>query len=272
MVDAYQRHEESTQLNKLSDFRSLGSLVLPGLGTLNCSGLIVIVGANSSGKTQLLRDIRDRITGEPRKLVVASEIEVRTPDEEPFLKCLKDEGYISSTWADNNEEQFVPRTTYVGSGQGAKNVGTNQLRQWRNQSEQAAQRNQRNEYLSWFSKFLVTVLFLENRLTALKPVATIDFEAQPPGNDLHALHLNDGARKALATEVQRAFSKAVWSCAAKGNQLCLRIADDGGIPSADDRLSVQQMAKYRTIVPPREAPVRLPTQRGSTGSLEFPSR
>lgn len=235
------------QLNKLSDFRPLSRLVLPELGTLNCAGLIVIVGPNSSGKTQLLRDIRDRITGEPRKLVVASEIEVQTPDEESFLKCLKAEGYISSTWSDNDEEQYVPRTTYVGSGQGAQNVGTNQLRQWRNQSAQAAQRNRRNEYLSWFSKFLVTVLFLENRLTALKPVGTIDFETQPPANDLHALHLNDGARQALAAEVQRAFSKAVWSCAAKGNQLCVRISDDGGIPSADDRLSVQQMAKYRTI-------------------------
>jgi ABC-type cobalamin/Fe3+-siderophores transport system ATPase subunit len=220
---------------------------LPDLGPLSCSGLIVIVGPNSSGKTQLLRDIRDRISGEPRKLVVASEIEVETPDEREFLECLKAEGYIWSSWSDNDEEQFTPRTTYVGSGQAAQNVGTRQLSQWRSQSAQAQQRNRRNEYLSWFSKFLVTVLFLENRLTALKPVGTIDFETQPPGNDLHALHLNDTARAALAAETRRAFSKGVWSCAAKGNQLCLRISDDGVIPSAEERLSVQQMSKYRTI-------------------------
>jgi len=234
-------------LNKLSDFKPLKRLVLPELGSLDCSGLTVIVGPNSSGKTQLLRDLRDRISGEPRELVVASELEVETPEEDSFLKCLKAEGYISSIWADNDEEQYVPRTTVIGTGQGAPNVGTNQLKQWRNQSSQATQRKRRNEYLSWFSKFLVTVLFLENRLTALKPVGTIDFENQPPANDLHALHLNDPARAALAEEIQRAFSKAVWSCAAKGNQLCLRIADEGGIPSADERLSIREMARYRTI-------------------------
>jgi hypothetical protein len=222
-------------------------LTLPDLGDLTCSGLIVLVGPNSSGKTQLLRDIRDRISGEPRRLVVASDISIETPDETSFLQCLKAEGYIFSIWTDDDEEQYMPRTTYIGSGQGAQNVGTRQLSQWKTQSAQAAQRNRRNEYLSWFSKFLVTVLFLENRLTALKPVGTIDFENQPPSNDLHALHLSDAARLALTEEIQRAFSKAIWSCAAKGNQLCLRVSDDGQVPTAEARLSVHEMAKYRTI-------------------------
>lgn len=172
---------------------------------------------------------------------------VDTPDEKTFLECLKAEGYIWSMWADNDEEQYIPRTTYVGSGQDAQNVGTRQLSQWRMQSAKAQQRNRRNEYLGWFSRFLVTVLFLENRLTGLKPVATIDFETQPPANDLHALHLNDTVRSALAAEILRAFSKGIWSCAAKGNQLCLRVSDTAHIPSAEERLSVHEMAKYRTI-------------------------
>src|SRR5688572_10531290 len=111
-----------------------------------------MVGPNSSGKTQLLRDIRDRISGEPRQLVVATEIQIETPDEKEFLECLKAEGYIWSSWSDNDEEQYIPRTTYIGSGQGAQNVGTRQLSQWRNQSAQATQRNRRNEYLGWFSR------------------------------------------------------------------------------------------------------------------------
>ncbi len=234
-------------MEKLSDFKPLKKLVLPGIGPLPCSGLTVIVGPNSSGKTQLLRDIRERISGEPRDLVVAEEIEIETPEHDVFLKCLKAEGYVSAFWADNDEEQFVSRTTSVGTGQGTPNVGTVQLQQWREKSKQPAKGKRRNDYLSWFSKFLVTVLFLENRLTALKPVPTIDFEKHAPGNDLHALHLNDAARAALTVEVQRAFSKAIWSCAAKGSLLCLRIADDGGVPSAEDRHSILKMAKYRTI-------------------------
>ena len=234
-------------MDRLSDFKPLKCLALPELGEPRCSGLIVIVGPNSSGKTQLLRDLQKKISGLSRDLVVASKLEVETPEHEAFLECLKAEGHISSTWSDNDEEQFVARTTSVGSGQSTPNVGTNQLRQWRSKSAQAGKRNLKDEYLGWFSRFLITVLFLENRLTALRPVATIDFENQPPGNDLHAFHLNDSAREDLTEEVQRAFSKAVWSCSAKGNQLCLRIADEGGVPSAEQRLSISEMACYRTI-------------------------
>lgn len=234
-------------MDKLSDFKPLHRVSLPGLESLKCAGLIVFVGPNSSGKTQLLRDITQRVSGEPRKLVVASTVDVATPDHELFMKCLKKEGYINSTWNDNDEEQFVPTTPFLGAGQAAKNVGSNQLTQWKSRSTIAANRNRRDEYRGWLSMFLVTVLFLENRLVSLKTVQTIDFENQPPANDLHALHLNDKARAALSSEVERAFSKAIWTCSARGNQLSLRIAEEGGVPDAKARLSVSEMAKFRTI-------------------------
>lgn len=234
-------------MDKLTDFKPIKRLVLTGLSELDCSGLLVIVGPNSSGKTQLLRDIKERISGEPRGLVVAKELEVDTPDHQSFLRCLKAEGYIYSAWDENDQEQLVPMTTFVGTGQGAQNVGTIQLEQWRTQSSQASARNRRNEYFGWLSKFLVTVLFLENRLTSLTTVNTIDFETQPPSNDLHALHLNDPARAALSKEVKRAFSKAIWSDSIRGSRLCLRISEDGQVPDSEARLSVNEMAKYRTI-------------------------
>ncbi len=234
-------------MERLADFQPIKKLTLPGLGDLDCSGLVLIVGPNSSGKTQLLRDIKEKISGEPRDLVVATAIEIETPDQDSFLRCLKAEGYLSSIWADNDEEQFVPRTTPIGTGQSTQNVGVNTLNQWRTRSSQPAKGKRRDEYWGWLSKFLVTVLFLENRLTALRPAATIDFETQPPSNDLHALHLNDRVREALSVEVQRAFSKAIWSCTAKGNQVVLRISDDGVVPAPQDRLSIQKMAEYRTI-------------------------
>lgn len=234
-------------MEKLSDFKPLHRVALPGLENLRCSGLIVIVGPNSSGKTQLLRDITQKVSGEPRELIVATAVDIEPPDHDLFMKCLKNEGYIYSTWNDNDEEQFVPTTTFVGTGQAAQNIGSNQLNQWLGRSSQAIKRKRRDEYWGWLSRFLVTVLFLENRLISLKSVGTIDFETQPPSNDLHALHLNDEGRTSLNNEVQRAFSKAIWTCAARGNQLCLRIAEQGGVPDAEARLSVSQMAKYRTI-------------------------
>ena len=92
-------------MEKLTDFKPIKKLTLPDIGELQCSGLLVIVGPNSSGKSQFLRDIREKISGEPRDLVVASDLDVDTPDHELFMKCLKAEGYIYSIWDDNRSEE-----------------------------------------------------------------------------------------------------------------------------------------------------------------------
>ncbi len=234
-------------MEKLTDFKPIHKLTLPDLGELTCSGLTIIVGPNSPGKSQLLKDINEKIAGDPRELVVAESIELTNIDYTTFLKCLITEGYLSSFWDDNDQEQYMPMTTAIGTGQGAQQVGTQQLEQWKSQSPTAHKRKKKDQYFGWFSRFLVTALFLENRLTSMSTANTIDFETQPPTHDLHALHLHDEARNALTEEIQRAFSKAIWSDISKGNQICLRIAETGKVPSAEDRLSVKEMAKYRTL-------------------------
>ena len=55
----------------VEDFKPLDRVALPDIGDIRCSGLIVVVGPNSSGKSQLLQDIYLRLSGEPRALVVA---------------------------------------------------------------------------------------------------------------------------------------------------------------------------------------------------------
>ncbi len=74
----------------------------------------------------------------------------------------------------------------------------------------------------------------------------IDFETAPPTDDLHAFHVNDFARTELCDEMLDAFGKAVWSDAAGGALLCLRV-NDAAFPSAEDRHSYSEMSKYRRI-------------------------
>ena len=114
--------EPPPQPKKLSDFKPLRRLVLPDLGELDCSGLTIFVGPNSSGKTQILRDIRGRTTGEIRELVVATKLDVETPEFSEFIACLKAEGHIESYYDENENEQFRPRTIFAGTGQAAQNV------------------------------------------------------------------------------------------------------------------------------------------------------
>jgi hypothetical protein len=235
-------------MRKLSDFKPLKRVVLPGVENLSCAGLTVIVGPNSSGKSQLLRDIKGKVAGEARDLVVATAIEIDIPEYEPFIKCLKAEGYLSSFFDDNDNEQFVSKTPFLGMGKAAQSVPSAQATQWYKTAIQPEKRKRKNEFFGWCTPFLVSALFLENRLTALNSVGNIDYENQPPQQDLHALHLNDSARQALTKEIIRAFSKAVWSDVSRGSALCLRVGKSDLLPSAEDRLSTKKMSEYRTIV------------------------
>lgn len=232
----------------LTDFTPLEELTLPGLGKVDCSGLIVIVGPNSSGKSQLLRDIHQRISGEPRQLVVASSLNIRRLPYGPLIKYLTDEGFISSFEDDNGTPHIRPRTTYIGTGQHAGQIQTNQTHTWHTTHEAGtySARRRRDEYLGYFYRFLVTALFLDHRLTSLNLTGMIDFSNQPPTHDLHALHLNDLAKAELLNEVRNSFSKAIWPDVSRGNGVCLRVSDNADI-SAEDRLSATKMADCRTI-------------------------
>ena len=194
---------------KLSDFKPLKRLVLPDLGELDVSGLTIFVGPNSSGKTQLLRDIRFRTTGEIRELVVATELDVESPDFDEFIACLKAEGHIFSTYDDNEREQYVSRTVFAGTGQASQNVQSTDASQWHQNSKKWTGKRRKDQYFGWAATYLVTALFLDNRLTAVNSVDVIEFEKAPPQHDLHALHVDDDARQTLAHEAIRAFSKAV---------------------------------------------------------------
>src|SRR5258708_1048620 len=117
-------------MQKLTDFKPLRRVLLPGLGDLVCSGLTVLVGPNSSGKSQLLQDIYRRIAGEARRLVVAQEIEIDKRCYEAFIKWLEDEGYFMTVTDEAGNKQWRPQTMYLGMGQAVNQIQPNQAQTW----------------------------------------------------------------------------------------------------------------------------------------------
>lgn len=233
----------------MKNFKPLELLSLPGLGELQCSGLILVVGPNSSGKSQLLQDIYQRICGEPRSLVVATNVRVHKPEYHPFIEYLEQEGYFETVVDDNGNTQWRPLKTYAGSGQSVNQINQNQAQTWYGSHgpDPEPQTRRKSEFLNYFGRLLVTGLFLERRLTALQQVGLIDFQTQPPQQDIHALYLDDEARSQLFNEMLESFGKAIWPDLSRGNAVCLRVSDAGLLPSAEDRLSPKKMALYRQI-------------------------
>lgn len=234
-------------MERIADFKPLQRVTLPGLGDLVCTGLIMVVGPNSSGKSQLLHDVYETLAGEPRALVVATDVSIDKPEWEPFMKCLEKEGYLRTFVDDNGEPQIRPLTTFIGSGQGIGQIAPSQAQSWHSQFSTTSGPRRRSEYLNYFGRLLVTALFLDRRLSSMNQVGVIDFETQPPQHDLHALYLDDEAKQALFEEMRDSFGKAVWPDSARGNLLSIRVSDSPVLPAAEDRLSPTKMALFRTI-------------------------
>ncbi len=236
-------------MDQIFDFKPLDRVALPGIGDLRCSGLILVVGPNSSGKSQFLQDLYLRICGEPRALVVATDVQVSKPEYEPFLQWLESEGYFETLIDDNGTPQWRPLTTYLGTGQAVNPIQPNQAQSWHSAYVPTPEPNvrRRSEFLNYFGRLLVTALFLERRLTSLHQVGVIDFLTQPPQHDLHALYLDDTAKERLSAELLQSFGKAVWPDISRGNSLCLRVSDEDTLPTEQERLSPKKMAAYRSI-------------------------
>ena len=76
----------------IKDIKPLTQINLPVLGPLDPMGLTLIVGPNSSGKSLLLRDIRNQFQSHSPTLVVAESIKVDFPDVNIFTECLVNSG------------------------------------------------------------------------------------------------------------------------------------------------------------------------------------
>jgi len=237
-------------MEHLSDFKPLERVTLPEIGDLRCSGLILVVGPNSSGKSQFLQDLYLRLSGQPRALVVSTDIRIRKPENyELFIQCLESEGYFETIVDDSGNQQWIPRTTFLGSGQAVNPLQRSQAQSWHSSYVPTTDPKERrpSEYLNYFGRLLVTALFLERRLVALNQVGLIDFQNQPPQHDLHALYLDDAARQRLFDEILASFGKAVWPDTSRGNSICLRVSEEGVLPTAEDRLSPKKMIAFRSM-------------------------
>jgi hypothetical protein len=237
------------KMEQLSDFKPLERVALPDIGDLRCSGLILVVGPNSSGKSQFLQDLYMRLCGQPRALVVSTDIRIRKPDCDSLIRCLEAEGYFETITDDSGNQQWLPRTTFLGTGQAVNAIQRNQGQTWHNSYVPSTDPKERrpSEYLNYFGRLLVTALFLERRLVSLNQVGLIDFQNQAPQHDLHALYLDESARKYLFDELLESFGKAVWPDPSRGNSMCLRVSDEGVLPTAEDRLSYKKMMEFRSI-------------------------
>ena len=232
-------------------YNLLTSVSVPN-ATVRPKGLVLVVGPNSSGKTQFLKDVHHLLTGQPRDLVVCSGYRLSKPPKlDTFLEHLIREGYVKRE-RDQNGSDIVRQTApHLGGGDfRGHNTAFGNVQNWFNTFAAASPPTGRIEkvhFLELFGHCLTTALFLENRLRLANQVNQFDYEANPPNNDLQALYLSETARRRLSEEVRSVFGKGVWLDFTRGSMLCLRVSQSPAIPPAEERLQPERMRKFRLI-------------------------
>lgn len=229
-------------------FNPLTSIAVPNIGTIVPRGLIVIIGPNSSGKTQMLKDLQAQLLGQPRELVVCEKIEVGRPVAfEPLIEELCSTGQIRKKFDQNNK--VIIESLTPGLGHKSQSTWERRLTDLESFYQMATNpdRPQKDRFLEHFGRWFLSSLFLDRRLMVTNEVDSFDYENKGPSNELQAFYENKDAKEKLSEEAIRVFGKAIWLDNTRGNKLCLRVSEDGKMPSAEDRIEPEKMRTYRFI-------------------------
>ncbi len=237
---------------QLLDFNPLKSIAVPNVGRVEPKGLTLVIGPNSAGKTQLLRDIQGRMLGDARKLVVCDDIQISRPASlDDLLQVLFTENHIRRRVDSENTVFFEPRIPHFGGNQSNWSLNEYQVKNYfsapNKRNGQADREGQKDQFLEYFGRSFIASLFLDRRLTVTSAVESFDYEAASPSNELQALYLDADAKRLLAEETKSVFGKAIWLDNTRANKLCLRVGHVPEMPPAEDRLEPTKMREYRLI-------------------------
>ena len=239
------------QMPSLSDCNPLKSIAIPNVGRIDPQGLVLVIGPNSSGKTQLLKDIHGRMLGQPRGLVVCDDIELERPSSlESLLDTLYAENHIRRRVDAKNNVLIDARVPAYGGGGGNWSLHEHQVKSFFANPVQVGSEHREgasDKFLEHFGRSFVVSLFLDRRLTITNAVTNFDYEKEFPSNELQALYVDARAKQMLAAEAQSVFGRAIWIDNTRGNQLCLRVSDGREMPTPEDRLEPQKMRQFRLI-------------------------
>lgn len=227
----------------------INTIDIPGVLDLEMRGLIVVVGPNSSGKTQFLHDLNETVCGRRRELVVASGVTFgKLPPFDEYFDFLIENGSIREKSPDEFQKYSLQYGADTGSGSFRKSRIKGQYQQF----EQAIQQKVEGSipdfpFLNELGPLSCSALFLQNRLTLMDACSTFDFLSQGPSKTLQSLYWNKSAKKKLHKEIASVFQVSVWVDGTRHAKLVIRVSDSPDLPSAEDRLEPELMENFRTI-------------------------
>ena len=240
--------------NPIFDTSPVSSVRLPGMPEgLQLKGLIVVVGPNSSGKTNLLRDIHAAASGLQRDFVVAAEIGLRhaAPDLADYISFYRETGDIELVSPQGNTYRIRGHQIGMQTG-GGLGFGHQDLIGWFSQmvaytSTPLNGSSRPNQFLSQIGLLECAALFLQQRLALTDSAPYFDTHQTPPMVAVQALRLNQEAQRKFEREMYNTFRRSLWVDVSGGPTVPIRVSDSGEAPSAEDRSMPDKVRSNRII-------------------------
>lgn len=196
-------------MSTLSDYNPIKRIKLPGVSLEDPTGIVVVVGPNSSGKTLLLQDVENYLlTGEAKWVVCNSMAFLPPKDFQAFIDDLRGKRYLRDVPGQRQQYQlYVPFLSTKKQGEGHFN---------HDQLKKACDGfvcddgGNNQGFFSRVGQALVAQVTLATRREVANRVQSFNYEQQTPDHPVQGFFVNSDAQERLAIETGNVFGNAVW--------------------------------------------------------------
>lgn len=182
--------------------------------TLGHSDIVVFTGANNSGKSQVLRDIKSYFVKKEATRIVASDIKSWFGGDIQKLtnKCINKNGYYYL------QDIHIGRKEYL-------------VNQWNNKN------------LSSIHSLFINYLSTEDRLNKANPVNSFNTLLEVPKHPIQQLYIDDEQEQNLSNLFHQAFGTEIIVNRGAGSQIPIHMGSKPTIEEGEDRVSRSYLQK-----------------------------
>lgn len=181
------------------------------------SDIVVFTGPNNSGKSQVLRDIKNYFGNKNTQRIIATDITPQFLGDVEYLKkkCINKNGtyYLDNISVDIN------------------NLG------WKWEQKK----------LGNISTYFINHLSTESRLQAANPANTFDAVNDFPVEPLHKLYIDDKKEKELSSLFHQAFGTEFIVNRGAGSQIPIHVGMTPTMDEGEDRVSMSYLSKLKKL-------------------------
>lgn len=182
------------------------------------SDIVVFTGANNSGKSQVLRDIKSNFENKNAEKVIVSNIDA---------DYIGDLQYLKDICINKNGRYYL------------ENINIYQLNNLDNYWN--------NKDLSSIHRYFINHLSTENRLQASNPASSFDAVNDSPSHPIQKIYIDDKKEMELSFLFHKAFNANIIVNRGAGNNIPIHVGISPQKENGEDRVSVSYLQKLKAL-------------------------